>query len=204
MLATRSCFAAALCSNRSRQLQEQITVERVLVDARVTDDRGNPITGSEAADFRVHIDGKPATVESADWIPETAAARELAEHRCSMPRSTRTLDQPAPRGPPAHLFLPDRLRAQRTRASAARCRLVQTDDWLDWLEPEDRVAVFSFDSHLKFRLDFTDNKHHINDAMEQALYIDDPPPPRIVPMPALGSSGSNRRRCEGGHRRSAP
>jgi VWFA-related protein len=63
--------------------------------------------------------------------------------------------------------------------------VVNADDWLEWLDPEDRVAVFSFDSHLKFRLDFTSNKDHIKDAMQQALLTDDPPWPRIVPMPAL-------------------
>ena len=33
--------------------------------------------------------------------------------------------------------------------------LLSTDELLDMLDPDDRVAVFSFDSHLKFRLDFT-------------------------------------------------
>jgi hypothetical protein len=66
-------------------------------------------------------------------------------------------------------------------------KLLQMDDWLDWIEPEDRVAVLSFDSHLKFRLDFTNNKHDIANAMEQALYISDPPWPQRVPLPSLGS-----------------
>src|SRR5438552_488319 len=59
-------------------LQEKIVVERILVDARVTGYTGEPILGLTTADFRVRIDGKPATVESIEWIPESAAARELA------------------------------------------------------------------------------------------------------------------------------
>lgn len=56
--------------------QETITVERVLVDARVTAFDGAPIRGLEPKDFRVRIDGKDAVVESVVWVPETAVARE--------------------------------------------------------------------------------------------------------------------------------
>src|SRR4029079_8506318 len=69
-------FAASL---QQPQLQEQITVERVIVDARVTDADGNPITGLKPSDFRVKIDGKPAKVEAADWIADTEAQREIDE-----------------------------------------------------------------------------------------------------------------------------
>jgi len=39
------------------QVTEKISVERVIVDARVTDDHGEPITDLETKDFRVRIDG---------------------------------------------------------------------------------------------------------------------------------------------------
>ncbi|HXH42000.1 MAG TPA: VWA domain-containing protein [Thermoanaerobaculia bacterium] len=167
------------------QVQEQITVERILVDTRVTDDHGNPITSLKAADFRVRIDGKPASVESAEWIPETAAARELAEIDAGGGEVNTSLDQPAPRGRLLVFFYQTDFARNATRVIGQMQQVVNADDWLDWLDPEDRVAVFSFDSHLKFRLDFTNNKDHIKDAMEQALMTDEPPPPRIVPMPAL-------------------
>ena len=44
----------------AQQYQEKITVERILIDARVTDSYGNPITGLKPANFRVRIDGKAA------------------------------------------------------------------------------------------------------------------------------------------------
>src|ERR1700753_2589932 len=59
--------------------QEKITVERILVDARVTEMGGEPILNLTAKDFRVKIDGIAATVESVDWIPETAAERDIAD-----------------------------------------------------------------------------------------------------------------------------
>lgn len=166
------------------QVAEQITVERVLVDARVTDRRGNAIAGLKASDFAVRIDGKPATVESAEWIPESAVAREAADAKNDVEVNT-SLDQPAPRGRLlVFLFQTDFARNQ-SRVVGQQQVIVSGDSWVDWLDPEDRVAVFSFDSHLKFRLDFTGNKDHIQDAMRQSLLTDEPPPPRTVPMPSL-------------------
>lgn len=167
------------------QVQEQITVERILVDARVTDDRGNPITGLKASDFRVRVDGKAAGVESVEWIPETAAARELASIDNAIADVNTSLDQPAPHGRLLIFFYQTDFARNSVRIAGQMQQVVSADDWLDWLDPEDRVAVFSFDSHLKFRLDFTDNKDHIKDAMEQSMLTDEPPPPRMVPMPAL-------------------
>ncbi len=182
-------LALLLSTSLTAQVQEQITVERILVDTRVTDDRGNPITGLKASDFRVRVDGKPAGVESAEWIPETAAARELASIDASIDHAgtdvNTSLDQPAPRGRLLIFFYQTDFARNSVRIAGQMQQVVSADDWLDWLDPEDRVALFSFDSHLKFRLDFTNNKDHIKDAMEQALLTDEPPPPRIVPMPAL-------------------
>ena len=58
---------------------------------------------------------------------------------------------------------------------------------IDSLAPEDRVAVFSFDSHLKFRLDFTTDRAAARKAMESTILIDDPPPPAPGPEPSLAS-----------------
>jgi len=176
-------FAAAM--QQQPQLQEQITVERVIVDARVTNSVGDPITGLKASDFIVKIDGKRATVESADWIADTAAQREIDETLSGG-------EAPSP-VPPSQsrgrllIFLYQTDFARNNARLRGQMKLLQMDDWLDWVEPEDRVAVLSFDSHLKFRLDFTNNKHDIANAMEQSLYISDPPWPQRVPLPALGS-----------------
>jgi VWFA-related protein len=167
------------------QVQEHITVERIIVDTRVTDDHGNPITTLKAADFKVRIDGKPAAVESSEWIPETTAARELASIDSAIADVNTSLDQPAPYGRLLIFFYQTDFARNSARVAGQMQTVVSADDWLDWLDPEDRVAVFSFDSHLKFRLDFTNNKDHIKDAMQQALLTNEPPWPRIVPMPAL-------------------
>jgi VWFA-related protein len=171
----------------AQQYQEKITVERILIDARVTDSHGNPITGLTTADFRVRIDGKPAKVESVDWIPETAAARELADIDRPPAEVNTSLDVPAPRGRLFIFFFQTDFARNQARVLGQMQILQRIDSFLDFLEPEDRVAVLSFDSHLKFRLDFTDNKPQIAAAMHDALMINDPNTPPIVPMPSLRS-----------------
>jgi VWFA-related protein len=162
------------------QLQEQITVERILVDVRVTDSRGEPILGLTPADFRVRIDGKPAQVESAEWVPENVAMREIA----AIDGATSTS---VPRGRLLVFLFQTDFARNNLRLSGQMKLLMQSEEYTEWLEAEDRVAVLSYDSHLKFRLDFSDDKRKIRDAMEQSLYIDEPPPPAIVPNPSLAS-----------------
>jgi VWFA-related protein len=163
--------------------QESITVERILIDVRVTDYGGEPILNLEPKDFRVKIDGVPAKVESAEWIPETAGARELAE--LDRESAASSLEVPAPKGRLLVFFFQTDFARENVRITGQMKILPYADQLLESLEPEDRVAVVSFDSHLKFRLDFSDDHEAIQKAMRESLSIDDPPRPPMVPMPSL-------------------
>ncbi|MEO6260354.1 MAG: VWA domain-containing protein [Thermoanaerobaculia bacterium] len=177
--------APSLAQAPDLRSETQITVERILIDARVTNDRGDPILGLQPSDFRVRIDGKPASVESVEWIPETAVGRDLATLDAPPVEVNRSLDQPAPPGRLLIYFFQTDFARNSVRVAGQQHIVVSSEQWTEWLEEEDRVAVFSYDSHLKFRLDFTNDGNHIHDAMEQALLTDEPPPPRTVPMPSL-------------------
>jgi VWFA-related protein len=168
------------------QVQERITVERIIVDARVTEANGEAITGLKANDFRVLIDGRPATIESVDWIPETALARDLAEIDRPPVEVNRTTAVPPPRGR-LLVFLFQTDFARNVGRVTGQMQVSLGDDYLEWLEPDDRVAVFSYDSHLKFRLDFSDDKRRIKDAMQSAILINEPAWPPVVPLPSLGA-----------------
>src|SRR3954465_2463520 len=58
-------------------LIQTIDVERVIVDARVTNDAGEPILGLQRGDFRVLLDDKPAEIESVDWMAGSRAAGQF-------------------------------------------------------------------------------------------------------------------------------
>jgi VWFA-related protein len=122
-------------------------------------------------------------VESVDWIADSEEARLQ-----TMPEITSTDDvPPAPRGRMLIYFFQNDVARNHLRLQGHMKTLAVADAWLDWLEPEDRVAVFSFDSHLKFLLDFTSDKAQIRHAMEESLYIEEPPPPQVVANPSLRS-----------------
>ncbi len=71
---------------------ERVEVARVIVDVRVTDDFGNPVTGLSAGDFRVKVDGHPVAIESVRWV--SAADDPRADQAAA--------DEPdVPRLPPA-------------------------------------------------------------------------------------------------------
>src|SRR5436305_2527105 len=183
LLLSAICYLLSSAS-ASAQLTEKISVERVIVDARVTDDRGEPITDLEARDFRVRIDGKLVKVESAEWIPETAAARGLASIG-TQEENPNPDQQPAPAGRLLIFFIETDFARNAVRIGGQMHIMQNADDLVESLEPEDKVAVLQYDSHLKFRLDFTNNKPRIKNAVRDALAIDEPPPPPVVPNPSL-------------------
>ena len=187
-------LAIALCAVLSAQLSETITVSRVVVDARVTRLHGEPITDLTAEDFVVTIAGKRAVVESAEWVDdvEPVGGWRLAVGGVP-PAADSSSDS---RQPPTANRQPGRLLVLFVQTDFGRdswrttgqMRFLQyADELLDTLTPEDRVAVFSFDSHLKFRLDFSSDRDAIRDALRQTIFIDRPPPPPIVPSPSLAA-----------------
>lgn len=187
-------LAIALCAVLSAQLQETITVSRVVVDARVTEIAGEPIADLTAEDFEVRIGGKRAVVESAEWVDDvepvggwplafdgsTTAAEAPPESRQS-PTANR---QP---GRLIVIFVQTDFARDSWRVHGQLKFLQYAEDLLETFGGEDRVAVFSFDSHLKFRLDFSGDRDAILEAMRGAIYLDTPPEPPIVPSPSLAS-----------------
>ena len=179
---------SALCllpSIEAQQIRsgETITVERVLIDARVTEATGDAIINLGPADFKVRIDGKPAKIESAEWIPDTAGARELAAIDAETAKTS--FETPPPEGRLFVFFFQTDFARVASRVTGQMKMNSYADGFLESLQPEDRVAVVSFDSHLKFRLDFTSDHDQISKAMREALSTDEPPRPPVVPMPSL-------------------
>jgi VWFA-related protein len=183
LLPSALCLLPSSANAQQIRSAETITVERVLIDARITEASGDPILNLGPADFKVRIDGKPAKVESVEWIPETAGARELA----ALDRETAktSLETPPPAGRLLVFFFQTDFARVAARVAGQMKINAYADEFLESLDPEDRVAVVSYDSHLKFRLDFTSDHEQISKAMRASLLTDDPPRPPIVPMPSL-------------------
>jgi VWFA-related protein len=169
---------------------EHVTVSRVLVDARAVDSRGLPIRGLGAGHFRVRVDGKPARVESVEWIgeqpgaarrPATAAAQGEAEDRRGVPPG-QGLSQAR-----LIVFLYQK-DLEPSRIVGLMRMLIDTREFLGSLGPDDRVAVLSFDTHLRIWLDFTRDLDKVRDVLKRGILFRYPPPVDPVPPPALMST----------------
>src|SRR4051794_8458604 len=57
---------------QARQYVERVDVARVLVDVRVLDREGAPMTDLAPDDFTVKIDGRAARVDSVAWVGSVA------------------------------------------------------------------------------------------------------------------------------------
>jgi VWFA-related protein len=188
-----AALLALLAIPAAAQFRDSITVARLLVDVRITDFDGDAITDLTAEDFEVTLGGQNAEVLSATWIDDTLPDRPDSQ-------TTRQPDDPITGQPdhrPPTARQPDgRLLVYFIQTDFARASerirgqmhfLHYAEEMVEMLEPADRVAVFSFDSHLKFRLDFTSDREAILAAARQSLLVDHPPPPPPVPSPSLAS-----------------
>lgn len=166
---------------------ETIYVVRYTLDVRVTDRRGRAIDDLTADDFMVKVGGKAAHVESATWVAEGHRA-QFAE-----PQASEDLDDPfeleAMKRPDTRsiiiLVQTDFARVSDRVLGQMRFNYV-ADDIIAQFGPNDRVAVLSHDSHLKFRRDFTRDPDLIRKAVRDSLFLDNPPTttdgPSLLPL----------------------
>ena len=177
-------LAPVVAGPQDATLLPPVHVDRVLVDARILDPRGRELRGLRPEDLRVKIDGKPARVESLDWISETAL------------HGPRSSPAPLPPGkeaaPPAEVpgrqivflfqkdfFEPGRLKGLIHMKEYAA-------DFAERLTPRDRAAVLVFDSHLRLHLDFTSDRRRLREALRFALLRREPAEVESGSGPSLG------------------
>ncbi|HEU5249613.1 MAG TPA: hypothetical protein VFW15_06460 [Thermoanaerobaculia bacterium] len=165
---------------------EEARVERVVIDAHVTYDDGEPIRDLVATDFVVRVDGRRVRLESAEWVPATepeAAALQPGEITWG---ETPSLLEPVLAYPPGRVIVLFYQTNYEPVRSTGFLRMAQyTDHFLETLLETDRVAVVSFDSHLKLRQDFTNSREKIKDAMLSCLRTAEPGRIEPGPFPSL-------------------
>jgi VWFA-related protein len=188
MLAWMRRLAAMLlvfvASAAHAQFGERIDVVRILLDIRVTNINGDAIANLKPADFDVRVGGKRAEVEAVEWVDESSS---LLVDESSSP--TQPLDDSTTRrlGRLFVIFVQTDFARNNVRVAGQMGFLPFAEKLLDSFHPDDRIAVLQFDSHLKLRLDFTNDKEDVMNALKASLRIDQPPQPPIVPEPSLAS-----------------
>ncbi len=154
---------------------ERIDVALTSLMLRVVDSSGQPVVGLGPDDFVLRIDGVEVALAAVEWIgdrPEPELESSLGESHVD---STRP---PPPEARRLVLFFvqaslhPSRISGQM-RMQPEVLRL------LEEFGPDDRIAVVSFDSHLKLRADFTDDRERLREALADAIVF--APEPRLRP-----------------------
>ena len=150
------------------------------MDVRVVDDSGKPIVGLSAADFAVKIDGKPAPVDTVEWVSNGSGPRE-EKHSQEVQNTTAKgngrwivfLYQ-------KHTDLSDVEGVMRLRRDfAAFANLVTAAD---------RVAILSFDTSLHLWLDFTNDVRRVRRVIEHDILVGSPPHRQVSPFPSLAAT----------------
>ncbi|MDP7472233.1 MAG: hypothetical protein QGI02_07780, partial [Vicinamibacterales bacterium] len=141
------------------QFTDRADVARILIDARVVDDAGQPVLGLEAADFDVEIGGEPAPVDSAAWVSGVRISDD------ELLTAASTAATPLPQGRLVVLLFQKDMERGRIRGLIRM--LAEVRGFLDTFTPDDRVAVLSFDTYLKIWRDFTNDFDDIDTVLEQ-------------------------------------
>jgi VWFA-related protein len=171
--------------DRRGAVTEQAFVERVIVDAHVTAPNGTPIPGLTPTDFRVRVDGKPVLLESVDWIPAGAPEVDAAPPEAGPGEGGEAAPWPSEVAPGRLIVMFFQTNYEPSRLIGLVRMAAQARQFLYTMLPSDRVAVASYDSHLKLRQDFTDDHGKILRAINASLTHSREPEPDPESHPAL-------------------
>jgi VWFA-related protein len=157
-------FAALLAAPvvaQESKLPERVDVNAVLVDAVVTDAKGQQILGLDKDDFIVKENGVPQTIDSIDYFtnrrvlnaPENQTAFK-AEHIRSDRWFILFFDKPND----------NLLYDQLIRARNAARKFVD-----EQMLPGDHLAIVGHDVRLKIYSDFSTDKRHLDAALDDSV-----------------------------------
>jgi VWFA-related protein len=173
LLALCPCPVAA-----QRPFVERVDVSRVLIDARVLDDKGQAVTGLGPTDFTVSIDGDPVRIESVEWIEGAEGDLDAVVTDASEEIAPRQSD-----GRLIVVLVQKDLEPKRVVGLMVMLKVIEP--LLQQLRPADRVAVLSFDSRLRLWTDFTSDVDRIRELLTQHVLLRLPPPAIASEGPSL-------------------
>jgi VWFA-related protein len=162
---------------------ERVEVTRLLVDVRVVDDGGRPITGLGVDDFAVRVGGRPARVDTVEWVGAGDAFTPAGDDDAM--GSSEGGEWSGAVGAGRLVVFLFQKSVQRGRIEGLMQMLRDTQALFETFTPGDRVAVLSFDSHLTVWLDFTADVQRVRRIFDRAVLFGDPMPVRPSAGPSL-------------------
>jgi VWFA-related protein len=148
---------------------ETVDVSLATVVARVVDTWGAPVLDLKPGDFRVRAGKKEIPVAAVDWISgDEPPPLSPAAPAAPPPGEAREAPAPAPRSGGLVVFFVQ-ADLEPTRIGGQLRLRPHTRELLDTLPASDRVAVVSYDSHLKLRQDFTEDREKVYAALDRSM-----------------------------------
>lgn len=145
---------------------EEITVGITTLVVRAVDDSGQPLRGLGPQDFRVRIGRREVPVANVDWISERPEPEPAAPPVPEWPIPAEAAAAPGRLGV---IFVQADVNAPEVRTWGHLTSLPYVRDLLSRLPERDELAVVSFDSHLKLRMDFTRDRAAAEKAVLEAI-----------------------------------
>ncbi len=134
---------------------------------------GETLRGLGASDFRLLVGRREIPIEGVEWV---SSHEPFADDATLDALAAVGIEPPSP-GKLVVFFVQADLKPSRMIGQMRT--LPEAKRFLDTLGLEDRVAVVSFDSHLKLRQDFTLERERVRAAFDQAMLVG--PEPWIRP-----------------------
>ena len=156
--------------NPDEVFQAEITVSLATVVVRVLGPDGKPLVGLRPEDFRVRMGKREIPVVAVDWTTRATAGEEpVAAPAEPAPRPAEPIPavEPSTPGKWVMFFVQADLEPSRIKGQMSLLPMVRK--FLDTLDPGDRLAMVSYDSHLRLRLDWTGSRDAVYDALRQAV-----------------------------------
>ena len=164
---------------------DEITVEIHNVTVRVVDSFGEPLRDLRPDDLTLKIGRQEIPIHALDWV-SSAAPEGFVSPEVRNPTGGRhyTLTPGAPPGRTVVFFVQTDFEPTRIQGHMRLLPLI--DQMLDDLHPDDRVAVFTYDSHLKLWQDFTRDREATRGIFFDAIRPGgDPRPQRPFRGPSI-------------------
>ena len=172
-----------------------MTVVEVTVHA--TARSGEPVRGLGPRDLRLFVDGRDVPIESLEWVSnEPASAGKTPPSAEPRPTATAEAETPETPAPPAGrlIVLLFQWNIEGTKVEGHVRMSRQALEFLDTLQPDDRVAVATFGSRLWLRQDFTSDRALLRSAVQNALVLENgpatPQPPSLSAITAHGAEAT--------------
>jgi VWFA-related protein len=138
---------------------EKVDVNVVLLDATVTDSRGNQILGLDKNDFVVRENGVEQDVDSLEYFTNRQLLNEREE---KAPFKVEQVHEER-----YFVFFFDKPADNAMSDRVMRARMAARDFIRERMKPADRIAVVGHDVRLKVYSDFTSNAKQLEKALDE-------------------------------------